>query len=132
MNFVFVFVGNLDLLFLDELIVGMDIMFWRMFWEMIWKLVSEGKIIILMTYYLEEVDVLVNCILLFVNGKIIVDGILDEMKVTILWKIIIFYLKESIFIKLLKELLNVIEVKLSEGCFILIMEDMDVILKVIY
>lgn len=132
MNFALALAGNPDLLFLDEPTVGMDITSRRMFWETIRKLASEGKTIILTTHYLEEADALANRILLFANGKIIADGTPDEMKATISRKTITFYSKESIPTKLLKELPNVTEVKLSEGRFILTTEDTDATLKAIY
>ncbi|WP_459502031.1 ABC transporter ATP-binding protein [Bacillus sp. C1] len=132
LNFALALAGNPDLLFLDEPTVGMDITSRKAFWETIRKLASEGKTIILTTHYLEEADALADRILLFANGKIIVDGTPDEMKATISRKTISFYTKEKIPTSLLKGLSHVTAVQFQEPRVILTTDDTDATLQAIY
>ena len=78
--FALAFVGNPEVLFLDEPTTGLDVESRLVFWEQINHQVAQGKTIILTTHNLEEADALARRIVLINLGQVIADGTPDEIK----------------------------------------------------
>lgn len=76
-----VIIGNLWLVILDEFMVGFDVMVCCEFWFCICVLVVNGMLVLLIIYYFEEVDVLFDCIVVLVKGWVVVEGVLEVIKV---------------------------------------------------
>ena len=70
-------------LFLDEPTTGLDPRSRRAMWDMIGELVAAGTTILLTTQYLEEADQLADRIVVIDAGRVIADGMPDELKATI-------------------------------------------------
>ena len=67
------------LLFLDETTLGLDVLARRELWRLIEKL--KGSIsIVLTTHYMEEAEILFDAIAVMVNGNIIAQGSVEEIK----------------------------------------------------
>ena len=67
------------LLFLDEPTLGLDVLARRELWRIIEKL--KGRItIVLTTHYMEEAESLSDAIAIMVNGNIIAQGSVEELK----------------------------------------------------
>ena len=67
------------ILFLDEPTLGLDVISRRELWKLINELKKEMTII-LTTHYMEEAEYLANRIGIITNGKLIVEGTLEEIK----------------------------------------------------
>jgi len=68
------------LIFMDEPTVGIDPQSRNLIYNYIEKLKQSGKTILYTTHYLEEAENLCDRIAILDNGKIIVQGTLDELK----------------------------------------------------
>ena len=83
-------VGGLELLFLDEPTVGLDVESRRAFWGEIRGMIRRGKTIVLTTHYLEEADALAERIVVINRGEIVAEGDPEEIKARVGGKIIRF------------------------------------------
>lgn len=72
--------GSPELVFLDEPSVGLDPEARLALWDTIRKMAASGITIFLTTQYLEEAEALADQIAILHEGKIIVQGTLDELK----------------------------------------------------
>ena len=72
--------GDPDLLFLDELTVGLDVEARRMLWDETRRMVSRGKTVLLTTHYLQEADELADRVAVINQGEIIAQGTPSEIK----------------------------------------------------
>lgn len=63
-----VLVYELWVLFLDEFIVGVDVELCKEMWEVVDILCKSGVIVILIIYYIEEVEVMVDCVVVIDKG----------------------------------------------------------------
>lgn len=79
LQFALTLAGNPDLIFLDEPTVGMDAESRTKFWERIDELKKQGKIFLITSHYLEELEKVANRFIFLHNQKIIFDGSLNEM-----------------------------------------------------
>ncbi len=82
--------GNLDVLFLDEPTVGMDVDGRRRFIEEIGDLGARGRTVILTTHYLEEADQLARRIIVIDRGRIIADSTPAAIKARVAGKRVTF------------------------------------------
>lgn len=69
-----------EVLILDEPSVGLDPISRKALWETIRVVNGEGTTILLTTHYMEEADLLCHKILIMNRGKIILEGIQDDLK----------------------------------------------------
>jgi len=69
-----------SLIFMDEPTVGIDPQSRNLIYNYIEKLKTSGKTILYTTHYLEEAENLCDRIAILDNGKIIVQGTLDELR----------------------------------------------------
>lgn len=79
LQFALTLAGNPDLIFLDEPTVGMDAESRTKFWKHVDELKKQGKIFLITSHYLEELEKVANRFIFLHNQKIIFDGSLNEM-----------------------------------------------------
>lgn len=72
--------GSPELVFLDEPSVGLDPEARLALWDVIRDMVKAGITVFLTTQYLEEAEQLADCIAILHEGKILVQGTMDELK----------------------------------------------------
>ncbi|MGZ5228393.1 MAG: ABC transporter ATP-binding protein, partial [Burkholderiales bacterium] len=72
-------VNDPEMIFLDEPTTGLDPQARRNFWEMIRIIKARGKTIVLTTHYMEEAYVLCDEIAIMDRGKIIAQGVPDQL-----------------------------------------------------
>lgn len=71
--------GNPSLIFLDEPTTGLDPESRRNTWRLLQRLKSRGVTMVLTTHYLEEAEVLCDRIAIMHQGRIEVEGTLDQL-----------------------------------------------------
>lgn len=96
---VIVFFYELEILILDEFIVGIDLFFRKMIWEKFYDFKKKGIMIIVMTYIMDEVE-FCECLGLIREGKLVVVGIIEELKKCVLfgWIEDVFLLEEVVLL----------------------------------
>jgi ABC-2 type transport system ATP-binding protein len=72
--------GSPELLFLDEPTTGLDIEARVALWNVVRELVAEGSAVLLTTHYLEEAEALAHRVAVLMNGRIITEGTVDEIR----------------------------------------------------
>lgn len=72
--------GNPELLFLDEPTTGLDIEAREALWNVVRALVAEGSAVLLTTHYLEEAEALAQRVAVLMNGRIVIEGTVDEIR----------------------------------------------------
>jgi ABC-2 type transport system ATP-binding protein len=68
------FVGDPELLFLDEPTTGFDPSARREAWEVVKNLVSLGKTVVLTTHFMDEAQYLADRVLVITNGQVVAEG----------------------------------------------------------
>lgn len=74
------FIGNPNLVFLDEPTTGLDVESRKQLLLTIKNFAKNGKTIFLTTHYLEEIEQIATRILFLANGNIIADGSVNDIK----------------------------------------------------
>ena len=72
--------AKVDILFLDEPTVGLDIEAREAMWTSLRKLVTEGCSIVLTTHYLEEAEALANRVIVIAHGSVIAEGSVESIR----------------------------------------------------
>ena len=72
--------ARVDILFLDEPTVGLDIEAREAMWKSLRKLVAEGCAIVLTTHYLEEAEALANRVMVIAQGSVIAEGSVEAIR----------------------------------------------------
>ncbi|MEO8001582.1 MAG: ABC transporter ATP-binding protein [Arenimonas sp.] len=72
--------ANVEILFLDEPTVGLDIEAREAMWASLRKLVAEGCSIVLTTHYLEEAEALANRVIVIAQGSVIAEGSVESIR----------------------------------------------------
>ena len=72
--------AKVDILFLDEPTVGLDIEAREAMWISLRKLVAEGCSIVLTTHYLEEAEALANRVMVIAQGSVIAEGTVESIR----------------------------------------------------
>ena len=100
---------NAELLFLDEPTIGLDPVSRRKVWSAIkdWK--KEGKSILLTTHYMDEAEMLSDNIVIIDKGRIIAQGIMNELRKIIPQNIRVDIAKDTVDTNLLKTYGSVVE-----------------------
>ena len=100
---------NAELLFLDEPTIGLDPVSRRQVWSAIkdWK--KEGKSILLTTHYMDEAEILSDNIVIIDKGRIIAQGIMNELRKIIPQNIRVDIAKDTVDTNLLKTYGSVVE-----------------------
>ena len=78
--FAMAIIGNPRLVILDEPTVGLDATARREFWRCIRALAARGASILLTTHYLEEADALSDRIIVLSKGRVIAQGVPEQIK----------------------------------------------------
>ena len=73
-------IGSPEVIFLDEPTTGLDPQARIEVWEAVKELAAGGTTVLLTTQYLDEAENLADRIAILHEGRIIVDGTLDELK----------------------------------------------------
>lgn len=74
------FIGNPDIIFLDEPTTGLDVGARKILWEYIKAEAKLGKTIFLTTHYLEEIEQVATRVLFLQHGQIKLDGTVEAIK----------------------------------------------------
>jgi ABC-2 type transport system ATP-binding protein len=72
--------AKVDILFLDEPTVGLDIEAREAMWASLRKLVAEGCAIVLTTHYLEEAEALADRVMVIAQGSVIAEGSVESIR----------------------------------------------------
>ena len=72
--------ARVEILFLDEPTVGLDIEAREAMWTSLRKLVAEGCSIVLTTHYLEEAEALANRVMVIAQGSVIAEGSVESIR----------------------------------------------------
>ncbi len=72
--------AKVEILFLDEPTVGLDIEAREAMWISLRKLVAEGCAIVLTTHYLEEAEALANRVVVIAQGSVIAEGSVESIR----------------------------------------------------
>lgn len=72
--------AKVDILFLDEPTVGLDIEAREAMWVSLRRLVAEGCSIVLTTHYLEEAEALANRVIVIAQGSVIAEGSVESIR----------------------------------------------------
>lgn len=72
--------ARVDILFLDEPTVGMDIEAREAMWASLRALVAEGCAIVLTTHYLEEAEALADRVIVITHGAVVAQGSVDAIR----------------------------------------------------
>lgn len=73
-------IANPPLVFLDEPTTGLDPRTREQMWDVIRQMIAKGTTVLLTTQYLEEADQLADHIALIDKGKLVIEGMPDELK----------------------------------------------------
>ena len=73
-------IGNPEVIFLDEPTTGLDPQGRTEVWQAVKKLAGHGTTVLLTTQYLDEAEQLADRIAILKDGRIIVNGTLEELK----------------------------------------------------
>jgi len=72
--------AKVEILFLDEPTVGLDIEAREAMWTSLRKLVAEGCSIVLTTHYLEEAEALAHRVMVIAQGSVIAEGSVESIR----------------------------------------------------
>ncbi|MGN1276238.1 MAG: AAA family ATPase [Floccifex sp.] len=92
-------IGNPQIVFLDELTTGLDVVSRREVWNALKKLKEKGLTIFLTTHYMEEAQVLCDRLCLIRNGIKIIEGsvqdIIEQSKKSNLEEAYLYYMEQE-------------------------------------
>ena len=79
LSVVLALIGNPELVFLDELTTGLDVVAQREVWRTLKHLKEQGLTIFLTTHYMEEAEALCDRVCIIKSGKKVAEGSIDEV-----------------------------------------------------
>ena len=79
LSVVLALVGNPEIVFLDELTTGLDVVARREVWRTLKQLKEQGLTIFLTTHYMEEAEALCDRVCIIKSGKKVAEGTIDEV-----------------------------------------------------
>ena len=78
LSVVLALIGNPEIVFLDELTTGLDVVARREVWRTLKGLKEQGLTIFLTTHYMEEAEALCDRVCIIKSGKKVVEGTIEE------------------------------------------------------
>ena len=72
-------IGNPEIVFLDELTTGLDVVARREVWRTLKQLKNQGLTIFLTTHYMEEAEALCDRVCIIRYGKKVVEGTIAQV-----------------------------------------------------
>ena len=72
-------IGNPEIVFLDELTTGLDVVARREVWRTLKQLKEQGLTIFLTTHYMEEAEALCDRVCIIKSGRKVSEGTIDEV-----------------------------------------------------
>ena len=81
LSVVLALIGNPEIVFLDELTTGLDVVARREVWRTLKHLKEQGLTIFLTTHYMEEAEALCDRVCIIKSGKKVAEGSIDEVVV---------------------------------------------------
>ena len=79
LSVVLALIGNPEIVFLDELTTGLDVVARREVWRTLKQLESQGLTIFLTTHYMEEAEALCDRVCIIKSGKKVAEGTIGEI-----------------------------------------------------
>ena len=79
LSVVLALIGNPEIVFLDELTSGLDVVARREVWRTLKQLKEQGLTIFLTTHYMEEAEALCDRVFIIKSGKKAAEGTIDEV-----------------------------------------------------
>ena len=79
LSVVLALIGNPEIVFLDELTTGLDVVARREVWRTLKQLKEQGLTIFLTTHYMEEAEALCDRVCIIKSGKKAAEGTVDEV-----------------------------------------------------
>ena len=79
LSVVLALIGNPEIVFLDELTTGLDVVARREVWRTLKQLKRQGLTILLTTHYMEEAEALCDRVCIIKSGKKVAEGTVEEV-----------------------------------------------------
>lgn len=79
LSVVLALIGNPEIVFLDELTTGLDVVARREVWRTLKGLKNQGLTIFLTTHYMEEAEALCDRVCILRSGKKVAEGTIEEI-----------------------------------------------------
>ena len=79
LSVVLALIGDPEIVFLDELTTGLDVVARREVWRTLKQLESQGLTIFLTTHYMEEAEALCDRVCIIKSGKKVAEGTIEEV-----------------------------------------------------
>ena len=79
LSVVLALIGSPEIVFLDELTTGLDVVARREVWRTLKQLKAQGLTIFLTTHYMEETEALCDRVCIIRSGKKVMEGTVDEV-----------------------------------------------------
>ena len=79
LSVVLALIGEPEIVFLDELTTGLDVVARREVWRTLKQLKERGLTIVLTTHYMEEAEALCDRVCIIKSGKKVAEGTIDEI-----------------------------------------------------
>ena len=79
LSVVLALIGNPEIVFLDELTTGLDVVARREVWRTLKQLKEQGLTVFLTTHYMEEAEALCDRVYIIKSGKKVAEGTVDEV-----------------------------------------------------
>ena len=79
LSVVLALIGKPDIVFLDELTTGLDVVARHEVWKTLQQLKEQGLTIFLTTHYMEEAEALCDRLCIIKSGKKVAEGTTDEV-----------------------------------------------------
>ena len=79
LSVVLALIGDPEIVFLDELTTGLDVVARREVWRTLKQLKERGLTIFLTTHYMEEAEALCDRVCIIKSGKKVAEGTIDEI-----------------------------------------------------
>ena len=79
LSVVLALIGKPEIVFLDELTTGLDVVARREVWRTLKQLKSQGLTIFLTTHYMEEAEALCDRVCIIKSGKKVAEGAIEEV-----------------------------------------------------